>query len=343
MKNLAARVIRFPQGLPTAEDFEFVELAVAEPGPGEVLFQAEYMSINPAIRRYLPAPPGTPGPLGGTAQVGDLAINGARPPAPGHAGGFVGRVLDSRHPDFTEGDLVRGGHRWQTHHVVPGTSLSKVAPGVTPLDSLGLVGQPAFVAWCGLRKIGRPKPGETMVVSAAGGAVGMVAGQLGKAAGARVIGIASGEKAHYVVDELGFDACLDRLTDDVPAGLDDLCPEGVDVYFDNVGGTTGRAVFDRMRDFGRYVVCGMASEYNAPEGDVGPPLRPVLRKRLRIEGFVVYDHYDEFDDFTTEINELVQQQRLRYRYDVHDGLPNAPQALANLLQGQNRGKVVVRL
>lgn len=182
-----------------------------------------------------------------------------------------------------------------------------------------------------------------MVVSAAGGAVGMAAGQLGKAAGARVIGIASGAKARYVVDELGYDACIDRLTDDVPQELDRLCPDGVDVHFDNVGGEVGRAVFDRMRNFGRHVVCGMASEYNARETEVGPPLRPVLRKRLRIEGFVVYDHYGEFDEFVHEVSALVADGRMKYSYDIVDGLASAPDALARLLQGHNTGKVVVRL
>lgn len=332
MTNRGMKVVRIPEGLPQADDFEMVELPIEQPGDGEVLFKAEYMSINPAIRRYLPAPPGTPGPLGGTSKLGELALDGAAPPAPGFAGGFVGRVVASRHPDFTEGDVVRGGHRWQTYHVVSGSSVSKVPDGVDALDSLGVLGQPAFVAWCGLRHIGRPAAGETMVVSAAGGAVGMAAGQLGKAAGARVIGIASGAKARYVVDELGYDACIDRL-----------CPDGVDVHFDNVGGEVGRAVFDRMRNFGRHVVCGMASEYNARETEVGPPLRPVLRKRLRIEGFVVYDHYGEFDEFVHEVSALVADGRMKYSYDIVDGLASAPDALARLLQGHNTGKVVVRL
>lgn len=341
--NLAVRIRQAPQGVPRPQDFELVEQPLQPVGSGEVLFRAQLMSLDPAMRRYLPAGADSPGPLGGTASIGDIAVAGPRPPANGYSGAFVGEVLESRHPEFKTGDLVHGGSRWQLYHIVPGDSLARVPDGANLYDELGPLGQPGFVAWLGLRRIGKPKPGETVVVSAAGGAIGMTAGQIAKADGARVIGIASGEKARFVVEELGFDACIDRSIEGVAAGLDRLCPDGIDVYFDNVGGEIGRAAFDRLRDFGRFVVCGMASEYNARESDVGPPLRPVLRKRLRIEGFVVYDHYDEFTTFRSHMEGLRARGQLHYRFDIVDGLENAVTGLARLLRGENTGKMVVRL
>ena len=343
MRNPAIRIDRIPAGLPAPADFSLVDAPVPPLEDGHVLFRARYMSLDPAMRRYLPAPRDWPGPLGGTAIPGGLAIAGPRPPADGRAGPFIGIVETSRHPGFVQGDLVQGGSFWQTRHVVPGGSLARLPEDCDASEQLGLLGQPGFVAWCGMNRIGRPKPGETLVVSAAGGAVGMVAGQLGKAAGARVIGIASGSKARFAVDELGFDACIDRFAEDVPAALDRLCPQGIDIYFDNVGGAVASAAFSRLRDFGRFVVCGMASEYNAAESAAGPPLRAVLRKRLRIEGFVVYDHYDEFDRFRAEMLALRAKGRIGYRCEFVDGLENAPEGLARLLQGTNRGKMIVRL
>lgn len=342
--NLSMRIARAPQGLPGPEDFVLVDEPMPVPADGEVLFRAVYMSLDPSMRRKLPGPEGAPVPLGGTQQVGDLMIAGVPPPARGTMGGLVGQVVESRHPAFGQGDLVQGGCWWQTYQCVPGDSLEKLAPETNLSEALGLLGQHGFVAWCGMRNIGKAKPGETVLVSAAGGAIGMIAGQLAKADGARVIGIASGDKVAYVVNELGFDACIDRRNDDVGESLDRLCPQGIDVYFDNVGGQTMLAAYERMADFGRVVICGMASEYNAPEVPFGASLRPVLRKRLRIEGFVVYDHYeDQFDAFQSEMRRLIDTGRMKYRIEVIDGFENAPDALARLLDGRNKGKMIVRL
>jgi NADPH-dependent curcumin reductase CurA len=342
--NLSVRIARAPAGLPTREDFDYIEEPMPRPGDGEVLFRAIYMSLDPAQRRKLPSPEGAPGPLGGTQQIGDYMVAGLSPPTSGITGGFVGQVVESRHPEFVQGDLVHGGCYWQQYQVVPGYALDKLPKEAKLDDELGVLGQHGFVAWCGMRNIGKARPKETVLVSAAGGAIGMIAGQLAKADGARVIGIASGDKVQYVVDELGFDACIDRKSDNVPEALDSLCPEGIDVYFDNVGGDVLLAAYERMRDFGRIVICGMASEYNAPELSFGASLRPVLRKRLTIQGFVVYDHYaDQFDDFRTEVRRLMDQGQMKYRIDVVEGFENAPEALAALLEGRNKGKVLVRL
>jgi NADPH-dependent curcumin reductase CurA len=341
----AVRVLRAPVGIPEPDDFEVVELPAPRPGPGQVLFRGTYLSIDPSARRRLPPPPGTPPPLGEVAAVGDVVLAGVVPPACGLDGALVGEVLESRHPGFAPGDLVRGGSRWQELHAVDGALLDRLEPeaGVPLAAELGLLGRSGFVGWCGIELVGRIRPGDTVVVSAAGGAVGMVAGQLARARGARVVGIASGTKARYVVEELGFAACIDRRAQDVGAELDRLCPGGVDVYFDNVGGPVLAKVYDRLADFGRVVVCGMAGEYNGAEGTVGPPLRPVLRKRLRIEGFVVYDHYDRYPEFRSEALAALSAGQLRHREDVVAGLEDAPAALARLLRGQNHGKQLVQL
>lgn len=342
--NLSVRIARAPAGLPSRGDFEIRAEAIPQPAEGEVLFRAVYMSLDPSMRRKMPAAPGVPGPLGGTQAIGDYMVAGLSPTAPGMTGGFAGQVVASRHPGFAQGDLVQGGCYWRTYQAVPGEALEKLPEGARLSEALGLMGQHGFVAWCGMRNIGKARPGETVLVSAAGGAIGMIAGQLAKADGARLIGIASGDKVAYVVDELGFDACIDRKAEDVGAALDRLCPKGIDVYFDNVGGEVMLAAYARMRDFGRIVVCGMASEYNAPEQPFGASLRPVLRKRLTIAGFVVYDHYaDQFEAFRAEMRALIDAGRMKYRTEVIDGFENAPDALAALLEGRNKGKMIVRL
>ncbi|MDD3798137.1 MAG: NADP-dependent oxidoreductase [Novosphingobium sp.] len=342
--NPAIRVAGAPGGIPEASDFELCDAQATEPGPGEVLFRSLYMSIDPAMRRKMPSPVEAPAPLGGQIAVGDIMVAGQTPLEHPLFAGHAGEVIASRHPDFAPGDFVRGGSGWQTLHTSPGELLMKLdCERSELLDELGILGQPAFVAWCGMERVAQVQPGETFVISAAGGAIGMAAGQMAKIAGARVIGIASGEKADFVVNELGFDACIARDREPVEAALDRLCPDGIDVCFDNVGGNVQRACFDRLRDFGRLVVCGMAGEYNAPEADAGPPLRPVLRKRLTIKGFVVYDHIDLYPVFRERMAGWRRDGLFRYRYDIAEGLENAPGALIAVLEGRNRGKAVVRL
>jgi NADPH-dependent curcumin reductase CurA len=344
-RNLAVKVAGAPTGLPTPADFEVTELPMPVLEDGQVLFRSIYMSIDPSMRRKMPSPVAAPGPLGGQQKIGDLMVAGQTPPESGQNGGHVGQVVASRHPDFRQGDYVKGGTYWQTYHAVPGHLLLKLDPAEAALrHELGVMGSPGFVAYCGMQLIAQVKPGETFVVSAAGGAIGMVAGQMAKIAGARAVGIASGDKCDYVVRELGFDACIDRSREDVAAGLDRACPNGVDAYFDNVGGAIQRACFDRLNDFGRLVVCGMVSEYNAPEADFGPPLRPVLRKRLKIQGFVVYDHEkDLLPEFRRRMAGWLREGRVKYREDIVAGLDNAPGALIGLLKGENRGKMIVKV
>ncbi|MDN5893388.1 MAG: NADP-dependent oxidoreductase [Nocardioides sp.] len=344
-ENPAVRVRRAPRGLPAVDDFEVADVGVVPPRDGEVLFRGLYLAIDPSARRRLPAPAHAPdhGPLGDRASVGDVVVAGVSPATCGLDGAVVGEVVESRDPGFAVGDLVRGGNAWQMFHTVPGRLLDLLEPGTSLSSELGILGRPGLVGHVGMRLIGRVRAGETVVVSAAGGGVGTVAGQIARLAGARVVGIASGEKAIHVVSDLGYDACVDRATEEVGAALDRLCPDGVDVYFDNVGGAVSRAVFDRMRSFGRVVVCGMAAEYNAPEDDTGPPWRPVLRKRLRIEGFVVQDHYADYPDYRRWMVEQLDAGLVRHREDLLIGIEHAPTALANVLSGRSRGRQLVQL
>lgn len=343
--NLAVRVRRAPQGVPAPDDFVVDTAPIVPPADGEVLFRANYLSIDPSARRRLPAPGVGPGPLGRVARVGDVVLAGVVPPTSGLDGALVGEVVESRHQRFLPGDLVRGGNSWQTFHTVPGELLDLLnpAPGFRLSAALGILGRPGFVAHCGLHHAAIVKPGRTVLVSAAGGAVGMAAGQIARLAGARVVGIASGDKPSYVIDELGFADCIDRSREDIETGLDRTCPDGVDLYFDNVGGVLTNQVFDRLNDFGQLVVCGMAGEYNATEPEHGPPLRPVLRKRLRIQGFIVYDHYAEFPAYRDWALQRINRGELSYREDVSIGIASAPAALGDVLTGRNNGKKLVRI
>jgi NADPH-dependent curcumin reductase CurA len=342
--NMAVRVAGAPEGLPELSDFEVAELPIPEPGEGEVLFRSIYMGLEPSMRRRMPSPVNAPTPIGGAAKIGELMSAGQIPPGDPLFAGHVGEVIASRHPDFAPGDFVKGGTWWQVYHAVPGRLLRKLDPKEAPLRAeMGVLGQSPFVAWCGMELIAKAKPGETVVVSAASGAVGMAAGQLAKIAGARAVGIASGEKCRYVVDELGFDACIDRTAGPIGPALDRVCPDGIDVYFDNTGGEIMRAAFDRLNDFGRLVVCGAVAEYNAPEGETGPPLRPVLRKRIRIEGFVVWDHVGLYPPYRRQMLAWMAEGRMRYRDHLVDGLANGPAGLIGLLRGENRGKMIVQV
>lgn len=334
--NLQVLLRRRPAGEPVAEDFEVVETPVPVPGAGEVLIRARFLSLDPYMRGRMSDAKSYAKPveLGGVME-----------------GLSVGEVVASNHPDFAPGDTVMGGSGWQRFCVVEAAKLRKVDCNEAPLSAnLGVLGMPGLTAWVGLEDIGEPKPGETVVISAASGAVGQVAGQIAKARGARVIGIAGGaKKCAFVVRELGFDACLDHRGD-LNAQLDAACPEGIDVYWENVGGHVQEAVFPRLRDFGRMVMCGMIAQYNqAPGADAagappGPNLGPVVRKRLRIQGFIVSDKgWQRYPQFRAVMLGLMKSGQLVWKEDVVQGLRNAPEAFIGLLKGQNFGKLVIAI
>ena len=321
---------RRPNGLPVPEDFELVENPLPEPGDSEVLLRGIYLSLDPYMR----------GRISGVRSY-------ARPTELGEVieGRVVGQVVRSRDPAWREGDYAAGGYGWQLYSAVPAAGLQRLDPAEAPISTaLGVLGMPGMTAYIGLSDIGQPKAGETVVVSAASGAVGAVAGQIAKLKGARVVGIAGGaDKCRYVKDELGFDAAIDHRGADLGGALDRACPGGIDVYFENVGGAVQQAVFPRLNDFGRMVMCGMIAEYNDRAPRPGPNLGAVVRKRLKIQGFIVSDQRHRQAEFRAFAAPLVRSGQIKYREDIVDGLERSAEAFIGLLQGRNFGKLLIRL
>jgi NADPH-dependent curcumin reductase CurA len=259
-------------------------------------------------------------------------------------GHTVSEVIESRHPSFQSGDIVAGYDGWQAFAVSDGKDLRKLDPSVPPSTAIGVLGMPGITAYVGLLDIGQPKPGETVVVSAASGAVGSVVGQLAKIKGCRAIGIAGSDaKCRYVVDELGFDQCLNYKRNDLVDALREACPDRIDVYFENVGGAVQAAVFRVLNRGARIPLCGLIAEYNATENPGGPNLRPLLVQRAMIRGFIVSDHYDRFPAFLQECTPLVRDGKLKFREDIVPGLDAAPAAFIGLLEGRNFGKLLVKV
>jgi len=319
---------RRPHGNPQPHDFTLVEDPVPSPGPGEVVTRAIWLSIDPYMRGRLSdrksyAP---------SVQIGEVMT-----------GESVGEVIASADPRFVPGDVVLGSRGWQTHSVTPGDRLVKLDRPGPPLSTyLGVLGMPGTTAYSGMKDIGQPKGDETVVISAASGAVGSVAGQLAKRAGARVVGVAGGpEKGLFVQETLGFDDCVDSRSLDLGRALADACPDGIDVYWENVGGALQVAAFNLLNPFARVVMCGMVSQYNAPEFPPGPNLGFVVGKRVRIEGLIVFDKPERYGEWRELAAPWVMDGSLKYREDVYEGLESAPAALAALLEGRNFGKMLV--
>lgn len=329
-RNRQILLKRRPNGLPVPADFEIADVALPEPGEGEVLLRGIYLSLDPYMRGRISGVRSYARPT----EIGDVI-----------EGRVVGQVVRSRDPGFREGDYASGGYGWQLYSAVPAGGLLKLDPAEAPISTaLGILGMPGMTAYIGLSDIGQPKAGETVVVSAASGAVGAVAGQLAKRQRARVVGIAGGaDKCRYVETELGFDSCIDHRSPGLGAALERACPNGIDVYFENVGGAVQQAVFPLLNDFGRMVMCGMIAEYNDTSPRPGPNLGAVVRKRLKIQGFIVSDQRHRQAEFRTTAAPLVRSGQLKYREDIVDGLERAPEAFIGLLQGRNFGKLLVKL
>jgi NADPH-dependent curcumin reductase CurA len=312
------------------------ETAIPTPGPGQVLLRVQYLSLDPYMRgrmddRESYAPPT---PLGGVM--------------PGES---VATVVASQNPAYSEGDTVAVHTGWRTHALSDGANLRKIDPVVAPVTTaLGVLGMPGFTAYGGLRVIGKPAPGETVVVAAASGPVGSLVGQLAKIAGARAVGIAGGpEKCAYVKDELGFDAAVDHKAADFPARLAVACPNGIDVYFENVGGAVWQAVLPLLNQFARVPVSGLVAQYNDAGSGNGPDrlpatMRAILTKSLTVRGFINYEFAAEHHPaFLREVTAGIADGRIRYREDFVDGLDKAPEAFIGMLEGRNFGKLIVRL
>ncbi len=325
-----------PVGAPAPENFRLEETAVPQPGEGEVLVRNLYLSLDPYMRGRMSDGPSYATPIAIDAVMG---------------GGTVGRVVESRNAAFRDGDLVLAFGNWQDYALCDGADLMALPSGMArPSWALSVLGMPGFTAWYGLLKIGEPKEGETVVVAAASGAVGSVVGQIAKLKGCRVVGIAGGaEKCRFVVDELGFDACLDRRDPDFARKLKEAVPAGIDVYFENVGGAVFNAVLPLINVHARIPLCGLIAAYNATALPEGPDRMPVLQrallvKRAKIEGFIISDRYaTDYAEFARDMGAWVAEGKVKIREDMVDGLENAPKAFAGLLEGENFGKLVVRL
>lgn len=325
-----------PVGAPAPENFRLEEVARPVPAEGQVLLRNLFLSLDPYMRGRMSDGPSYAEPVAIDAVMG---------------GGTVSRVEESRHPGFREGDLVLALGNWQDYALSDGKGIAKLPPDMArPSYALSVLGMPGFTAWYGLLKIGEPKPGETVVVAAASGAVGSVVGQVAKLKGCRVVGIAGGaDKCRFVVEELRFDAAIDRRDPDFAKRLKEAVPSGIDVYFENVGGAVFDAVLPLMNVHGRIPLCGLIAGYNATSLPQGPDRMPLLQrallvKRMRMQGFIISDHYaTDHAAFAREMGEWVAAGKVTIREDVVEGLENAPRAFAGMLEGENFGKVVVRI
>jgi NADPH-dependent curcumin reductase CurA len=328
--NRQIHLRRRPDGLPRPDDFELVEAPLPGPGDGEVLCRTLFLSLDPYMRGRMSDAKS----YAKSVELGEVMV-----------GGTVGEVLTSRDPAFAAGDIVLGAGGWQEHWVGKGAGLRKLDPALAPPSTaLGVLGMPGMTAYVGLLDIGRPKAGDTVVVAAATGAVGSVVGQIARIKGCRAVGIAGGEaKCRYAVEELGFDACLDHRAAGLRERIAEACPKGIDVYFENVGGAVQKAVWPLLNDFARVPVCGLIADYNEPTPPPGPDFFSVLRKRLLVQGFIVFDRAHRQPEFLREASGWLRDGRLRYREDVVEGLERAPEAFIGLLQGRNFGKLVVKL
>ena len=334
-KNRRILLASRPRGEPGPANFKLVEGAVPEPGPGQMLLRTVYLSLDPYMRGRMNAGPSYAAPV----EVGDAM-----------EGSAVCTVVKSNLPGYRAGEIVVAGTGWQEHSLSDGKGVQKVDPARGPISyALGVLGMPGLTAYAGLLTIGKPQPGETLVVAAASGAVGSVVGQLGKIKGCRVVGIAGGErKCRFVTEELGFDACLDHRQPNLAERLQAACPGGIDIYFENVGGAVFDAVLPLLNKFARIPVCGLIAHYNATGLPAGPDrvpllMRDILVKRLTFRGFIVFDYNSQFQDFITDMSGWLRAGRVKYREDITDGLENAPRELIGLLKGENFGKKLIRV
>ena len=317
-----------PVGAPTASNFALAQTALPVAGPGQVLLRTVYLSLDPYMRGRM---------SDAASYAAAAALNAPM------VGATVCRVAQSQHPDFAEGDWVLAYTGWQDYALSDGTGLTKLdAAMARPSYALGVLGMPGFTAYMGLLDIGAPKAGETVVVAAATGAVGSVVGQIAKLKGCR-------DKCRSAVQELGFDACIDHHSPDLATQLAAACPQGIDVYFENVGGKVFEAVLPLLNTGARVPVCGLIAHYNdtaLPEGPDRSPLlmRTLLTKRIRMQGFIIFDDYGHrYPEFLKDMGQWLTEGKVRFREDMVDGLENAPQAFIGLLEGKNFGKLVVRV
>ncbi|EGQ8103679.1 NADP-dependent oxidoreductase [Vibrio parahaemolyticus] len=326
-----------PHGAPTTENFRLEEVAKPVPRAGEMLLRTVYLSLDPYMRGRMSDAESYAEPV----ALDDVMI-----------GGTVCQVETSNHPDYEAGEWVLAYTvGWQDYAISTGEMVIKLGKEPqNPSYALGVAGMPGFTAYMGLLDIGQPKPGETIVVAAATGPVGATVGQIGKIKGCRVIGIAGGEeKCRYAKEVLGFDECIDHKADDFEQQLKEACYNGIDVYFENVGGKVFEAVMPLLNTSARIPLCGLISQYNAtelPEGTDHLPLLmgKLLTKRIKVQGFIIFDDYGHrYGEFAQDINQWLAEGKIQYREHLVEGLDNAPEAFIGLLEGKNFGKLVVKI
>ena len=334
-QNRRIVLARRPQGAPAGADFRLETHPVPAPGPGQVLLRTRYLSLDPYMRGRMNEGPSYAPPV----ELGKVMV-----------GQTVSVVESSSNDQFKVGELVVANVGWQDYGLSDGRDLVRIDPATpSPSYALGVLGMPGLTAYVGLLDIGQPKAGDTVVVAAASGAVGSVVGQIAKLKGCRVVGVAGGrEKCDYARDTLGFDACIDHREAELPQRLAAACPKGIDVYFENVGGAVLAAVLPLLNLGARIPLCGLVAWYNLEKLPAGVDHTPqllftVLKQRLRIQGFIIFDHFDRIGAFRKDMSAWLREGRVRYRDEVIVGLENAPQGLMGLLQGKNFGKLVVRV
>ncbi|MEL6922707.1 MAG: NADP-dependent oxidoreductase [Bacteroidota bacterium] len=331
MQNQQIKLAKRPFGLPTRDNWSIETNAVQEPAEGQFLVKVSHISLDPAMRGWMNAGKSYIAPV----EVGAVMRAGA-----------VGQIVQSKHEHFKEGDYVSGGFGVQAYAISNGKGVTKVNPNLAPLPTyLSTLGMPGMTAYFCLLEIGQPKAGETLVVSGAAGAVGSVVGQIGKIKGCKVVGIAGGEaKCNYIVNELGFDAAIDYKNEVVRERLKETCPDGVDIYFDNVGGEILDTVLTRLKRGARIPICGAISQYNTTTGIKGPAnYLSLLVNRARMEGFVVFDYAHRYGEAAKEMAGWMQAEKLKSKEHIEEGLERFPEVLLQLFSGEKMGKLVLKV
>jgi len=328
--TLAAR----PQGLPKDTDFKLVEVPVPALKDGEFLVKTNFLSVDPYMRGRMNE---------GKSYIEAIGIGDV------FGGGSVGTVIESKRPDVQVGDFIAGAWRWQEYAVITAKTaeINKLDPAIAPISTaLGVLGMPGMTAYFGLLAIADPQPGETVLVSGAAGAVGSAVGQIAKIKGCRVIGVAgSQEKVDYLIQELGFDAAFNyKIVDDYFVKLKELCPHGIDVYFDNVGGPLTDAAFRLINTHARISVCGQISQYNAEQPEMGPrQLIQLVSRQAKVEGFLAFQFSDRYPEAKAEMAQWIKEGKLKYRETIVEGIENSAKAFIGMLQGENIGKQLVKV
>ena len=325
------KLINRPKGLPKKEDFEFIQAPISSPNEGEVLVRTVYISVDPYLRGRMNE---------GKSYIPSFELNSVI------QSGVIAQVVESNSPGFKKNDVVRGSLGWQEYSVVKDSKLQKVDADLAPASAyLSVLGMTGLTAYFGLLDIGKPKEGETVVVSGAAGAVGSVVGQIAKIKGAYVVGIAgSDEKVKYLLEELGFDAVINYKTEDINEALANACPNGIDIYYENVGGKIADAVYPLLNRLARIPVCGAISAYNNEEVDIGPRVQGYLIKTSSLmKGFTVGDYTPRFEEGATALAGWLQEGKLKYEETVTDGFDQTIEAFLGLFEGANLGKAIVKV